>query len=105
LTSLFSFFLGAEIECCPSSIKVKKSRKPFLVPLKETSIVRKHDLASCPTMGMGYTTTPPLGSSTFEDSPTLKTQEDYWSLQDISDKNWGEHPYTEDNGLGGNKTH
>jgi hypothetical protein len=54
---------------------------------------------------MGYTTTPPSGSSPFEDSPTSKTQENWWSLQDIPGKNWGEHPYTEENSLGGNKTH
>jgi hypothetical protein len=74
LTSLLPFFLGAETECYPSSTKVKKSRKPFSDPLKEIPIERKHDLASCTTLG--YTTTPPPGSTPFEDSPTPKTQED-----------------------------
>jgi len=96
LTSLFPFFLEAEIAFCPSSTKIKKSKKTFSDPLKEILIVRKHDLASC---------TPPSGLSPFEYSPTLKAQEGWWSLQDIPGKNWGEYPYTQENGLGGNKTH
>jgi hypothetical protein len=39
LTFLFPFCLGAEIEHYPSSTKVKKPRKPFSVPLKETPIM------------------------------------------------------------------
>jgi hypothetical protein len=100
---LFSLFSYKQRECYPSSTKVKKSRKSFSNPLKETPNLQKHDLASCTTLG--YTTTPISGSSPFEDSPTSKTQEDCWSLQDIPVKNWGEHPYIEENGLDGNKTH